>query len=158
MSQLPSGTPGSGSSGDAPRRGLFSLYKPGQGYWTRMLSGIGAGTVVLAGVAWAWAHMARIRENTVYWQSGMAVAVIAIFGALIFYLLNKPRIADFMIATEAEMKKVNWPSRREIIGATIVVILGTAIIALMLFAIDIGFGWLFIELGVLEGGSTEAAL
>ena len=80
----------------------------------------------------------------------MAAAIIAGFGALIFYLLNKPNIVDFMIATEAEMKKVNWPSRKEIIGSTIVVISGTLMLAAILFVINMAFGALFQWIGVLE--------
>lgn len=146
----PSGRP---AAHDEHKRGLFSIYKPGQGYWTRTLTAVGAGTLVLSGVAWLWNEMTRIPENTIYWQSGMAVSIIAVFGVFLFYLLNKPRVADFMIATELEMKKVNWPSRREIIGATIVVIGGTIFIALILFAIDVLFGWLFLEIGILEAGA-----
>lgn len=142
--------------GEPASHSLFSVYKPGQGYWTRTLSAVGGGTLVLAGVAWLWQQMEVIRENTVYWQAAMAAAIVGFFGALLFYLLNKPRIADFMIATEAEMKKVSWPSRREIIGATAVVIFGTIFIALILFVIDIAFGWLFLQIGILEAGSSAA--
>ncbi len=132
----------------------IGIYKPGQGYWTRMLSFIGAATLVLTGVAWAWQQMSVIRENTIYYQSAMAVTVIAVFGALLYWLLNKPRIVDFMIATEAEMKKVNWPTRREIIGATWIVICGTFMIAAILFTVDLAFGKLFLEIGILQGGGA----
>ena len=90
------------------------IYKPGQGYWTRVLSAIGAGTLVLAGAAWLWSFILPRyvdRENLIYIQSGVAVSVIVGFGLLIYFLLNKPNIVDFMIAVEAEMKKVNWPSQ-----------------------------------------------
>lgn len=142
--------------GAAPSHRMFRLYKPGQGYWTRVLSGIGGGTLVLAGAAWAWGKLERVQENTAYWQAGVAAGIIAVFGAVIFVLLNRPRIADFMIATEVEMKKVNWPSRREIVGSTIVVIVGTLLIALLLFGIDIGFGALFMKIGILESAAEES--
>lgn len=133
----------------------LSIYKPGQGYYTRMLSAVGVGVIVLSGVAWLWEKMTTIdaipEEQELYYQAGMAVAVIAVFGAIVYYLLNKPRIADFMIATEAEMKKVNWPSKKEIIGSTWVVICGTAFIAGLLFLINIGFAELFRYIDVLEG-------
>lgn len=133
----------------------LSIYKPGQGYYTRMLSAVGVGVIVLSGVAWLWEKMTTIdsipRDQELYYQGGMAVIVIAFFGAVVYFLLNKPRIADFMIATEAEMKKVNWPSKKEIIGSTWVVICGTAFIALLLWVINLGFAELFIRIGVLEG-------
>jgi len=129
----------------------LAIYKPGQGYWTRMLTAIGAGTIVLAGVAWLWGKMSVIQSNPLYWQAGMAVAMIAVFGALLFWVLNKPNVVDFMIATEAEMRKVNWPSRREIIGSTVVVISGTLMLALLLWLINLGLGSLFLWMNVLEG-------
>ncbi|MFP4145207.1 MAG: preprotein translocase subunit SecE [Phycisphaeraceae bacterium] len=129
----------------------LSIYKPGQGYWTRTLSAIGAGTIVLAGVAWGWTKMSVISENTIYYQSGMAAAVILVLGGLIYWLLNNPRVADFMIATEAEMKKVNWPSRREIFGSTVVVIAGTLMLAVLLFLIDLLFAGFFQWIGILQG-------
>jgi preprotein translocase subunit SecE len=133
----------------------LSLYKPGQGYYTRMLSAIGVGVIVLCGVVWLWAKLTTVdaipTDQRLYYQAGAAVGVIAFFGILMFFLLNKPRIADFMIATEAEMKKVNWPSKKEIIGSTWVVICGTAFIAGLLFVINIGFTGLFRYINLLEG-------
>jgi preprotein translocase SecE subunit len=130
----------------------LAIYKPGQGYWTRVLTAIGAGTLVLAGALWTAGQLSVMPQDTqLYWQAGAAVAIIAVFGSLIYYLLNKPNIVDFMIATEAEMKKVNWPSRKEIIGSTVVVIAGTLLLAALLFLINIGFAWIFQQIGVLEG-------
>jgi preprotein translocase subunit SecE len=133
----------------------LSIYKPGQGYYTRMLSAVGAGVIVLSGVAWLWEKLTTVdaipTKQQLYYQGGMAVGVIAFFGLVLFFLLNKPRIADFMIATEAEMKKVNWPSKKEIIGSTWVVICGTGFIALLLWLINVGFIWLFTKINLLEG-------
>lgn len=127
----------------------LAIYKPGQGYYTRTLTAAGAGTLVLAGVAWLWDQLSQL-PNPTYYQAGMAVGVIAFFAGLLYWLLNKPRVADFMIATEAEMKKVNWPTRREIVGSTWVVICGTFLIAALLFVIDLFFGWVFLVTGVLQ--------
>jgi preprotein translocase subunit SecE len=133
----------------------LAFYKPGQGYYTRMLSAVGVGVIVLSGVGWLWEKMPTIdaipRDQMLYYQGGMAVGVLALFGAIVYLILNKPNVADFMIATEAEMKKVNWPSKKEIIGSTWVVICGTAFIALLLWLINLGFAELFIRVGLLEG-------
>ena len=48
------------------------------------------------------------------------------------------------------MKKVNWTSRRELIGSTKVVIIFMFLIAFLLFAFDIVFGYLFYFLNVLK--------
>lgn len=132
---------------------MNAIYKPGQGYWTRVMSAVGAGVIVLTGVAWLWHELEVITSvPAIYVQSGVALAVIAVAGGLTFWLLNKPNIADFMIATEGEMKKVNWPTRREIIGSTWVVIIGMVIFAVILFLVDVAFLWLFNKIGILQGG------
>lgn len=127
------------------------IYKSGQGYWTRVLSAVGAGTLVLAGAAWLYAISPRFlpEQNELYFQAGIAAGTIIGFGLLIYFLLNKPRVVDFMIAVEAEMKKVNWPSKKEIIGSTWIVICGTFMFAGLLFAINIVFGKFFIWIKIL---------
>ncbi len=128
------------------------IYKSGQGYWTRMLSAIGIGALVLAGVGWLWGQFeVWFTDDTVYYQGGMAVAMIVGFGLLTWWLIGrKARIVDFMIATEAEMKKVNWPSRKEIIGSTWVVIAGTLMIAALLWVVNIIFAYFFQLVNILE--------
>jgi preprotein translocase SecE subunit len=51
------------------------------------------------------------------------------------------------------MKKVNWPSKREIIGSTWVVIAGTIMLAALLWVVNLMFGALFQLIGILETGS-----
>ncbi|MBL1217964.1 MAG: preprotein translocase subunit SecE [Planctomycetes bacterium] len=61
---------------------------------------------------------------------------------------------DFCIATEGEMKKVNWTTRREIFGSTWVVIVLALSTAMFLFLADLIFRELFTLLGVLVGESV----
>ena len=89
----------------------------------------------------------------------MAVAFFVLFAALVWRVTNKPSNVDFLIATDSEMKKVNWTSRKELIGSTKVVIVFMFLIAIFLFAVDILFGYLFHVIGVLKnspfgGGGT----
>ena len=55
---------------------------------------------------------------------------------LVMWMVNKPNVADFMIAAEGEMKKVNWSSRQEIAVSTIVVISVVVILAVLLGVAD----------------------
>jgi preprotein translocase SecE subunit len=70
---------------------------------------------------------------------------------------------DFFIATEGEMKKVNWSTRKEVWGATRVVIVTVMALAIILCIVDTAFMFLFNGIGVLRfdiirkffgGGST----
>ena len=130
------------------------IYKKGQGYWTRLMSAIALGLIVLLGVVWMWDLLATVRvgfAETVYVQAGAAVVVIAVFGWLGYYLVGlKPKVVDFMIATEGEMKKVNWSSKKEIRGSTIVVIVFTFVVAVIIAIVDIMYARLFQLVDVLE--------
>ncbi len=55
-----------------------------------------------------------------------------------------------MIATEGEMKKVSWSTRRELLGSTKVVIALTVLMAVLLFVVDLMFQSLFSSIGVLK--------
>ena len=130
----------------------FTIYKPGQGYWTRMLTAVGVGVMVLAGVGWLDQQLTTIRSENIYYIRGaISLAVVLAAGGGLWWVLNKPRVVDFMIATEAEMRKVNWPTRREIIGSTWIVICGTFMMALLLLVIDVAFTKFFMTIHVLQG-------
>jgi preprotein translocase SecE subunit len=70
--------------------------------------------------------------------------------------VNMPTFAEFLIATEAEMNKVSWSSRKKLVQDTIVVLITTALMALFLLVVDLFWGWLLSRetVGVLPGKST----
>ena len=78
-----------------------------------------------------------------YLRFGVPTMVVVALGLLMFWLMNRPKTADFLIATEGEMKKVSWSSKKEIVGSTKVVIITTFIMATLLFAVDLLFVVLF---------------
>jgi len=59
---------------------------------------------------------------------------------------------DFFRDTNSEMKKVTWPSRNEVIGTTVVVLVATVIFAVYLWGCDqlffYGTQWLFKRFGM----------
>ncbi len=52
-------------------------------------------------------------------------------------VVNFPTFADFLIATEAEMNKVSWTTRRRLIQDTIVVLTTVFLLTMFLFIVDI---------------------
>ena len=80
---------------------------------------------------------------------GVATALVVVAAMVMFWMVNRPRSADFMIATEGEMKKVSWSSRKEVVGSTKVVIITTLILTAILFAVDMLFTQLFVWIKVL---------
>ncbi len=78
------------------------------------------------------------------WVATMAPAgLFLLFAFLIYWIVNKPSIADFMIAAEGEMKKVSWSSRQEITVSTIIVIVVVVIMATLLGTTDLSFKMFF---------------
>ena len=136
----------------------LTVYKSGQGYWTRVMTAIAIMTFSLGAAAWFNAQILEVyvltseagANNALYWKAGIIAATALIIGGLLWHLLNKPKIADFMIATENEMKKVNWPTKQAVMALTWVVIAGTLMIAAILFVADFGFTNFFQWLNVLE--------
>ncbi len=121
---------------------LTKIYKPGQGKYTRLGSGF-AGVAV---VAWGCYSLYRMLSGTDWslWITTLVPVVIGVaFGAAIYWLMNKPAVADFMIAAEGELKKVNWSSRKEVAVSTLIVILVVFAMAALLGATDLVFSFVF---------------
>lgn len=132
-----------------------TLYKSGQGYWTRLMTALGGGVLTLAGAYWVMDQLQRLlgpdHAYLIYWQGAAAVAVVGLIAPLLFkWVGTKPRTCDFLIATEGEMKKVNWPTKTEVYGATRVVIVVVLIFMGVLYVADFVFAWFFRIIGVIE--------
>jgi preprotein translocase subunit SecE len=129
------------------------VYKPGQGYWTRMMSAVAGGVLVAFGAVWAWGQLAQldVQGEIIYFQGGAAGAILLLGGMLVYWLTYvRPKSGEFLIATEGEMRKVNWSSRREIMGSTWVVIAIAVLIAVVLFVVDILLSKFFQMINVLH--------
>jgi preprotein translocase SecE subunit len=159
----------------AAEGGFFTIYKKGQGYWTRMGTAVAGALIIALTVHFLYQHLpvwfgpmflpdvpesVPAAERAAQMAAGQSrlrlftVGVCTVVGLglalLVFWLMNKPANADFLIATDSEMKKVNWTSRKELIGSTKVVILFMFLIAAILFMIDIVFGYFFYLINVLH--------
>jgi len=129
-----------------------TMYKPGQGKWVRGLTAAGIGVVVAFGIHWLIEELRGVSGISELFLGGVSLAIVAVFGALTWWLLNKVNIVDFMIATESEMRKVNWPTKKEIIGSTWVVIVGTFLVTGFLFVVDFSFASLFTWMKIIDLG------
>ncbi len=220
----------------------LGIYKPGQGYWVRVLTAVGAGALVLASAAWAFGQAVNIQlparaytfeldSSPAGWEGGSAVslmsidpnngdqtlvgtgvietisstgagslvtvadvsltgdipaadtealnaggpgarvlrygevpvveplyvqgglvAVVLLLGMIVVFMMVglKKRPVEFLIATDGEMRKVNWSSRREVMGSTWVVIAAAFLISAALFSVDWVFAQFFKMIHVLQ--------
>jgi len=127
----------------------FEIYKRGQGKNTRLCSGFGAAIIAGLGCFQLYVKLEPIswwglsRRGALWVATMVPVGLFVVLGLLIFWLMNKSTIADFMIAAEGEMKKVSWSSRKEIAVSTFIVIVVVILVAMLLGITDLSFQMFF---------------
>jgi preprotein translocase SecE subunit len=148
--------------------GFFTIYKHGQGYWTRLLTALAAAAILLASTNFLWqnippylnsalspvnptgAESVAIATRVTHITMIVCASFLVLGALLLWKITNAPTNVDFLIATDSEMKKVNWTSRKELIGSTKIVVFFMFVIAIVLFLVDVFFGYLFYFLHVLK--------
>jgi preprotein translocase SecE subunit len=138
-------------------------YKRSQGRKMRQYTLVGIAGIGLSGT-WALRHSDMLLGDLVYrmpfglpnlsvlTDAQFAVPLLLALAVLWFAwrAVNIPAFADFLIATEAEMNKVSWSSRKRLVQDTIVVLVTTLLLTLFLLVIDLFWGWFLADLlGVL---------
>ncbi|MFO0827606.1 MAG: preprotein translocase subunit SecE [Phycisphaerales bacterium] len=129
-------------------------YKQGQGYYTRMGTAVGAGLLALLGLYWLWGYAVKWKVGSLNPTYTAAITTILIGGVITWivydFVFRRPATGDFFIATEAEMKKVNWSTRREVVGSTTVVIFTMLVVTVFVFLIDKIFLLFFTAIKVID--------
>lgn len=67
-----------------------------------------------------------------------------------YRVVNYPVFADFLIATEAEMNKVSWTTRKRLFQDTVVVLTTVFLLTIFIFLVDVLWGWGLSGVGVLQ--------
>jgi preprotein translocase SecE subunit len=74
---------------------------------------------------------------------------------LAFRVVNFPAFADFLIATEAEMNKVSWTTRKRLWQDTVVVLTTLVLFTFFLMVVDLFWGWALTGMKVLDIKGSE---
>jgi preprotein translocase subunit SecE len=124
------------------------IYKRTQGRVTRQVTFAAVAIVVAMGCY-------RLMETLIDFGPAVSyavpAAVLAVCVWVAYRLVNVPSFADFLIAVEAEMNKVSWPTRGELVRASIVVLVTIFVLAVVLFVFDFWWKWVFVGLGIVPG-------
>lgn len=136
---------------------LFHLgvYKRNQG---RIVRQVTFAVIFLVLVLAAWSLFATFNgAGSSSWVRQLSGIEYVVPGLLLlvgtwsaYRLVNYPQFADFLIAVEAEMNKVSWPSRTELIRSSLVVIFMMFFLAIVLFGFDLVWLRMFQFLGVVR--------
>ena len=118
----------------------LKIYKRGQGKNSRLGTALVAFAIVAIG---CWILYGKLQNSGPWVQTMVPVGVCVVFSGLIYWLMNKPALADFLIAAEGEIKKVSWSTRQEITNSTIIVIFVVVVMASGLGLVDLAFRLFF---------------
>ena len=125
----------------------LELYKKGQGTTARasaygigaLLIGFGAlrlfAAVNVPGVGVLTPELPIIGALTITKVVAFAVGVAGVLG--LHYVLNRPKSVDLLIETEAEMRRVSWPTMKQVWNATLVVAFVTLLFAVTMSGLDL---------------------
>ena len=119
------------------------IYKRSQGRITRQVT-FGAIFATLA--AGMYRMMQTMSGYQMGWKLGVPTVLLVVGVWVAYRLVNIPAVADFLIAVEAEMNKVSWPTRHELIRASVVVLVTMFGLTISLLVFDtvwkVAFHWL----------------
>jgi preprotein translocase subunit SecE len=137
---------------DASRGGFwselfqFGLYKPNQGRVVRQVTFI---SIALLCFLAAWEVQRAGWLSSLGGASYLAMIALGCVGIWFGYrVVNYSAFADFLIAVEAEMNKVSWPTRKELWNASVVVMFVIFAMAAFLFLFDAIWTAIFEAIGI----------
>jgi len=136
------------------------VYKRSQGRLVRQFTCLAIWLVVALGAYRTWEYLRVVPLNLpavinkslpVGVQEAMPTVFLYLIPSLMlvvglwigYRLVNLPSFADFLIAVEAEMNKVSWPSRIELTRASMVVIILMFGLTIVLYFYDVALYWFF---------------
>ncbi len=134
----------------------LELYKPNQGVYARAVSGVSGGIMAVFGAYQLHQTLIDLPPLSpgarfvveLNWGLAIALAVFAVIGGLVALIVTGAALGikkvdrfskasvDFLIETEAELKKVSWPNREELTGSTFIVVFVTIILGLYIVSVD----------------------
>ena len=75
-----------------------------------------------------------------------AIGLSLIYGLAVWQRSRVARLHTFLGEVKVELKKVNWPGRREVLSTTTVVIVTVFVFGIFLSIVDLIFTWLRTQL------------
>lgn len=155
-------------------QGWFSseAYKRSQGQRVRRGTMLALLLVVLAGVwvlinntlrsaAKDWIVPVPFTDQQVHLLPDVRITLpILLIAATLWFayrIVNFPTFADFLIATEAELNKVSWTTRKRLVQDTIVVLVTVVLFTVFLFGVDLLWGKILTTIGVLRAVPDKPA-
>lgn len=124
----------------------YNIYKRTQGRIARQVTFAAIAVCLVAGL---WQLSNSMIGRGPEWSFALPAGLLLVGLWITYRLVNVPGVADFLIAVEAEMNKVSWPTRNELYRSSVVVLVTIFVLAMILFVFDFFWGWVFKLVGIL---------
>ena len=121
------------------------LYKRNQGRITRQVTFAAIAVTVLLG---CWRMHLSADPTDLLMRIGIPGAILCGGLWVAYRVVNLSNFADFLIAVEAEMSKVSWPTKTELVRGSMVVLITILFLAGFLFLFDFIWAMVFKYLGI----------
>lgn len=132
----------------------FGLYKSRQGRMVRRATLICLAILAFFGCVALSGQLQAVKVSSdlsaQYIRVGIPAVVWVVCCWISFRAVNVPRFADFLISVEAELERVVWPGRQQVIQATIVVLVVMFSLGIFLTVADLLWKWLFKLVGFID--------
>jgi preprotein translocase subunit SecE len=121
----------------------MKVYKPDQGRMARMASFWSLVLLLLFGCSFLYDTLSNYVAALKTPFGGLSIPIVSIplSGAFLiafvifaggtawlFTWMQSPKVADFLIDVEGELRKVTWPSGQEVVNASIVVVITVTVL------------------------------
>ncbi len=138
---------------------FFEIYRKGQGVYSRVVVGIVLGILALFASISLYnvlVELPNVAQNARVPLIGIGLSwgIISAFVLFVFLGLvigifvggletgirpidaSGKKAVEFLIDTQAELQKVSWPTRYELVGSTAVVIISVVLIGVFILGVD----------------------
>ena len=116
-------------------------YKSKQGRIARISTALAIFVVLTAGIYQLYKSV--LAGHGAFAVYGVPLILLALNAWFSYRVVNYAKFADFLIQVEAEMRKVSWPSKDELLRSSVVVIVVMLLLTVLLFGYDIILQFLF---------------
>ena len=116
-------------------------YKSKQGKIARISTALSIFVVLTAGIYQL--YNSALAGHGAFMVYGVPLILLALNAWFSYRVVNYAKFADFLIQVEAEMRKVSWPSKDELLRSSVVVIAVMLLLTVLLFGYDIILQFIF---------------
>ena len=121
------------------------LYKRNQGRITRQVTFAAIAITILLG---CWRLHQSAAPTDMWMRIGVPGGLLCLGLWIAYRIVNLATFADFLISVEAEMSKVSWPTKTELVRGSMVVLITILFLAGFLAMFDFLWAMVFKYLGI----------